>query len=215
MFTQYQNSHLYIGLFAILAGVGGSYVLPSSQLGQPQEAPFEEARLQTVNSEKGASEQAEPQRTTLASQNQLHGQKAPDFELERMNGETFRLSDHRGEVIVVNFWATWCPPCKKEIPGFVKLQEEFSGEGLTFVGVSLDEEGFEVVRPFAEKMSINYPLVVDDGSVAQKYGGVRALPTSFVVGPEGDIQYARPGFLPKSELRAQLTSLLKEAEPSS
>ncbi len=145
----------------------------------------------------------------------LQGQEAPDFALERMNGETFRLSDHRGEVVVVNFWATWCPPCRMEIPGFVELQEEFGEEGLTFVGVSLDEGGFEVVRPFAEEMGINYPLVVDDGTVASRFGGVPALPTTFVVGPEGTVQFARPGFLPEAELRIRLEPLLKNATPRS
>jgi cytochrome c biogenesis protein CcmG/thiol:disulfide interchange protein DsbE len=128
-----------------------------------------------------------------------------------MNGDSFRLADHRGEVVVVNFWATWCPPCRREIPGFIELQKEWGDKGLTFVGVSLDEEGFDAVRPYAEKMGINYPLVVDDGSVAQKYEGVSALPTSFVVGPEGTVQYARPGFLPESVLRDQVAPLLKRA----
>jgi cytochrome c biogenesis protein CcmG/thiol:disulfide interchange protein DsbE len=128
-----------------------------------------------------------------------------------MNGDSFRLADHRGEVVVVNFWATWCPPCRREIPGFIELQKEWGDKGLTFVGVSLDEEGFDAVRPYAEKMGINYPLVVDDGSVAQKYGGVSALPTSFIVGPEGTVQYARPGFLPESVLRDQVAPLLKRA----
>jgi cytochrome c biogenesis protein CcmG/thiol:disulfide interchange protein DsbE len=128
-----------------------------------------------------------------------------------MNGDSFRLADHRGEVVVVNFWATWCPPCRREIPGFIELQKEWGDKGLTFVGVSLDEEGFDAVRPYAEKMGINYPLVVDDGSVAQKYGGVSALPTSFIVGPEGTVQHARPGFLPESVLRDQVAPLLKRA----
>mgnify|MGYP006279514847 FL=1 len=152
------------------------------------------------------------QRPTNSSyQHPLQSQKAPDFTLERMNGDSFRLADHRGEVVVVNFWATWCPPCRREIPGFIELQKEWGDKGLTFVGVSLDEEGFDAVRPYAEKMGINYPLVVDDGSVAQKYEGVSALPTSFVVGPEGTVQYARPGFLPESVLRDQVAPLLKRA----
>mgnify|MGYP006289350905 CR=1 FL=1 len=145
----------------------------------------------------------------------LEGEPAPEFALERMNGETFRLSDHRGEIVVVNFWATWCPPCRKEIPGFIQLQKELGAEGMTIVGVSLDDQGFEAVRPYAEEMGINYPLVVGGDRLTQKYGGVRALPTSFVVGPEGTVQYARPGFLPEAELRRQLKPLLKRVEPNS
>lgn len=149
------------------------------------------------------------------SRSEFAGDEAPDFTLKRMNGETFTLSAHRGEVVVVNFWATWCPPCRKEIPGFIKLQKELKGEGLTFVGVSLDQNGFEAVRPYAEKMGINYPLVVDDGSVSRKYGGVRALPTTFVVAPDGTVAFARPGFMPEQELRTRLKPLLKRAEPAS
>lgn len=142
----------------------------------------------------------------------LEGEPAPEFALKRMNGGTFRLSDHRGEIVVVNFWATWCPPCRKEIPGFIQLQKEFETEGVTFVGISLDDTGFEAVRPYAEKMGINYPLVVGSDRLTRTYGGVRALPTSFVVGPEGIVQYARPGFLPEAELRRQLKPLLKRVE---
>ena len=141
----------------------------------------------------------------------LQDQPAPDFALERMNGERFRLSDHRGEVVVVNFWATWCPPCRQEIPIFVELQEEYGSDGLTFVGISLDQEGFAAVRPFAQEMDINYPLVVDDGTVANRYGGVRGLPMSFVVAPNGTIAYVRPGYFPEAELREQVIPLLDEA----
>jgi cytochrome c biogenesis protein CcmG/thiol:disulfide interchange protein DsbE len=131
-----------------------------------------------------------------------------------MSGETFRLSDHRGEIVVVNFWATWCPPCRKEIPGFIQLQKEFGTEGMTIVGISLDDQGFEAVQPYAEEMGINYPLVVGSDRLTRKYGGVRALPTSFVVGPKGTVQYARPGFLPEAELRRQLQPLLKRLKTS-
>ncbi len=161
----------------------------------------------------GSAQPAErPPARSDPPQHPLQGEPAPEFAREQMNGETFRLADHRGEIVVVNFWATWCPPCRKEIPGFIQLQKEFGAEGVTFVGVSLDETGFEAVRPYAEKMDINYPLVVGSDRLTRTYGGVRALPTSFVVGPEGTVQYARPGFLPEAELRRQLEPLLKRVE---
>lgn len=138
-------------------------------------------------------------------------QLAPDFTLKRMDGSTFRLSDHRGQVVVVNFWATWCPPCLEEIPGFVRLQEDLGPRGLVFVGVSTDDEGFDVVRPYAEKMDINYPLVVDDGTVAPQYGGIYALPMSFVIDAKGTVRYFQPGMLPEEALRPVLVRLLDEA----
>lgn len=138
--------------------------------------------------------------------------KAPDFQLQRMNGETFRLSDHFGKVIVLNFWATWCPPCRKEIPDFIDMQNKYGKEGLLFVGVAEDKEGWKVVRPFARKMDINYPIVVDDGAVASRYGGIRGLPTSFIIGRDGEIHHVVPGMMRRDLLESELTKLLASAD---
>ena len=147
--------------------------------------------------------------TSAASQRAAeNARRAPDFSLKQMNGDTFRLSDHRGEIVVLNFWATWCPPCRQEIPGFIALQNEFENQGVTFVGVSLNKDGFSSVRPYAEKMGINYPLVVDDGSVAPKYGGIRILPSTVLIGPEGTIQHRKVGYFPEEQLRSQLNAML-------
>lgn len=135
-------------------------------------------------------------------------QEAPDFALPTMDGETFRLSAHRGKVVVINFWATWCAPCREEIPMFVRLQRELGDDGLQFIGVSLDEEGFEVVRPFARWMEVNYPMVVDDGTVAPQYGGIPTVPTTFVIGPEGQVHGYAPGLVTESVLRPQVEELL-------
>lgn len=133
---------------------------------------------------------------------------APDFTLPTLEGGTFDLSEHRGEVVVLNFWATWCGPCRIEIPDFVRLQEELGDEGVQFVGVSLDEAGFEVVRPFAEEFGINYPLVVDDGALAEQYGGVYGLPTTFIIDREGRVRRAVPGMMTEEMLRPMLEELL-------
>ncbi|MCS3676312.1 peroxiredoxin [Salinibacter ruber] len=134
--------------------------------------------------------------------------KAPDFALERLNGETFRLSEHRGTVVVINFWATWCPPCRKEVPDFVDLQKSMTGEVL-FVGVSLDEGGAEKVRDFTEKFGVNYPVVIDDGTVAKKYGPIPVIPTSFVVDPKGRVRLRSVGLLTKETLRPVLRALVR------
>ena len=198
---------LSIGLVIVLltALIGGGYAFltdspPDGLTDGPPSASVSPSEPSTPAAARGGAEHA------------LQSQKAPDFSLKQMNGETFRLSDHRGEVVVVNFWATWCPPCRMEIPGFIKLQKELRDRGLTFVGISLDEGGFDTVRPYAQEMKINYPLVLGRASVVQKYGGVRGLPTTFVVDPEGRIAFARSGFLSEKQLRETLEPLLKQAD---
>jgi peroxiredoxin len=132
--------------------------------------------------------------------------EAPDFTLERLSGETFRLSDQRGTVVVINFWATWCLPCRKEIPDFIELQQSMKGDVL-FVGVSLDKRGKEKVRAFADGLDVNYPIVIDDGAATEKYGPIPVIPTSFVVGRDGRVRLQSVGLLTKKKLRPVLRKL--------
>lgn len=139
---------------------------------------------------------------------------APDFVLNTIDNETFHLRDYRGKVVVLNFWATWCPPCRREIPDLVALQKELGDQGLQIVGVALERDaGVKAVRSFAEKMDINYPVGLGDGSIAQRYGGVRSLPTTFVIGPEGNIRGQIPGLVTEERLRPGLEKLLEGASP--
>ena len=136
---------------------------------------------------------------------------APDFSLETIDGDTFRLSQHQGKVVVLNFWATWCGPCRHEIPDFIELQRQHSDRGLQFVGVALQRgAGTDAVRRYVEHMGINYPVGVDDGTIAQKYGGVRRLPTTVVIGPEGTVRQRIPGVVPVKMLRSGLERLLPD-----
>ena len=154
----------------------------------------------------GQEERSEP--TASPSEESI---EAPDFALERLNGETFRLSEHRGTVVAINFWATWCPPCREEIPEFVELQEEMKGEML-FVGVSLDKGPPAEVRSFAEEFGINYPIVIDDGTAVEEYGPIAGIPTTFLVGPEGTVRLQAMGQLTKESLRPVLQALAEGEE---
>lgn len=133
---------------------------------------------------------------------------APDFELPTGSGEPFRLSEHRGEVVVLNVWATWCPPCRHEIPDFIELQDELGDRGLTVVGVSLDEDGWDAVRPFAEEIGITYPIAVDDGTVEGLYGPTVSLPTTFVIDRDGNVAHYIPGMILRDDLEPLLRPLL-------
>lgn len=132
---------------------------------------------------------------------------APDFTLKNRDGELFTLSEHEGKVVVLNFWATWCAPCRKEIPDFMELHEELNDDGVLFAGISLDEEGWGKVRPYANDMGINYPIMLDDGRVSRDYGPIRAIPTTFIINKKGKVEYVAPGMLTKERLKPILKKL--------
>ena len=135
---------------------------------------------------------------------------APDFALETIAGETFRLSEQRGRVVVLNFWATWCAPCRYEIPDFVALQEEFGTDDVVFVGVSTERRNRQGVAHFAEEMEITYPIGVDDGSADRAYGPILALPTTFLIDRAGRVRAHVPGMVAREMLEPALRALLLE-----
>ena len=112
---------------------------------------------------------------------------APDFQLADATGASFRLSDYRGKVVVLSFWASWCDPCRAEIPRLIELQRTRANEGLAVVAISLDEDGWKAVRPLLTSEKINYRVAIGDDALAKKYGGVDALPETFVIDREGRI----------------------------
>ncbi len=134
---------------------------------------------------------------------------APDFALKDMNGKTIRLSDYRGQVVLLNFWATWCGPCKIEIPWFVEFQRTYKDRGFTVIGVSVDEDGWEAVRPFLASRQVNYPVVVSTVEVEQKYGGVEALPMSFLIDREGRIASTHLGLVTRKTYEEEIRQLLE------
>jgi peroxiredoxin len=140
--------------------------------------------------------------------NQAERKPAPDFELKDINGKVIRLSDYRGQVVLLNFWATWCGPCKIEIPWFVEFQRTYKDRGFTVIGVSVDEDGWEAVRPFLAGRQVNYPVVVSTPEVEQKYGGVEALPMSFLIDREGRIASTHVGLVTKKTYEDEIRQLL-------
>lgn len=133
---------------------------------------------------------------------------APDFALATLGGDTLRMADLHGQWVLMNFWATWCAPCLAEIPELAALHSDLHEHGFQVVGVSMDDAGFEVVRPFAERLGIPYPLVVDDGTLAEKYGGVYNLPTTFLVDADGQIINRFVGIFPTAEMRDPLRDMM-------
>jgi len=134
---------------------------------------------------------------------------APDFTLPQLNGKSLTLSDFKGKVIILNFWATWCPPCRMEIPDFVELFEKYKDEGLVIIGVSLDGGDSRSVKQFSEKYKINYPIVLGNAKVTKDYGGVRAIPATFVINRKGNIKEKYIGYQPRSTFEEEAKKLLE------
>jgi thiol-disulfide isomerase/thioredoxin len=115
------------------------------------------------------------------------GAPAPDFALQSLDGKTVRLSDFRGKAVLLNFWATWCTPCRLEMPWFVELQKQYGPQGLEVLGVAMDDAGKDKIAKFAQDMGVNYPVLLGKESVGDEYGGVEYLPTSFYIDRDGKV----------------------------
>ncbi len=118
---------------------------------------------------------------------QLAGQPAPDFELQSIDGKNIKLSDFRGKAVLLNFWATYCGPCKIEMPWFVALQNQYGPQGLQIIGVDMEDASTEDVAKFAKDMGVNYPILLGKEAVGQSYGGVDVLPTTFFIDRTGKV----------------------------
>ena len=136
---------------------------------------------------------------------------APDFALKDADGRTVNLSDYRGKVVLLNFWATWCTPCAIEIPWFTEFEQKHKDRGFAVLGISMDEGGWDVVKPYVSRARVNYRILMGDGSVAFLYGGVDALPTSFLIDREGKVASVHVGLVRKSDYEDDISVLLQAA----
>src|ERR1035441_697377 len=118
---------------------------------------------------------------------QLMGAIAPDFELASLDGGNVKLSSLRGKAVLLNFWATYCGPCKVEMPWFVELQKEYGPQGFQIVGVAMDDASTEDIAKFTKEMGVNYPILLGKESVSETYGGVGVLPTTFFIDRDGKL----------------------------
>jgi len=137
------------------------------------------------------------------------GSQAPDFALTDLSGKTVHLSDFKGKVVIVDFWATWCGPCRVEIPDFVKLQSKYKDKGLEIVGLSLDADGEKAVKPFVDKHDINYTMLLANDETAKSYGGILGIPTTFVIDRQGRIVQKFVGVMPAKTFEDTIQPLLE------
>jgi cytochrome c biogenesis protein CcmG/thiol:disulfide interchange protein DsbE len=134
--------------------------------------------------------------------------KAPDFKLKNADGQDVKLSDFRGKVVLLNFWATWCGPCQFEIPWFVDFENKYGSSGFTVLGVSMDDDGWKVVKPFLAEKKVNYPVLLGDEKMNQAYGGIDSLPTTLMLDQDGRIAFIHAGLISKKIYQQEIDELL-------
>jgi cytochrome c biogenesis protein CcmG/thiol:disulfide interchange protein DsbE len=136
------------------------------------------------------------------------GRVASDFELHALDGRLVRLSDFRGRLVLVNFWATWCAPCRVEMPWLREFDGRYGLQGLTILGVSVDDGGRDRIERFVRGLRVEYPILLSDGKVDLRYGGVRFLPQTFFVGRDGRIIRRAYGIRTHEDFEAEIRSAL-------
>lgn len=132
---------------------------------------------------------------------------APDFTLQDLDGKTVTLSEFKGKVVVIDFWATWCPPCRASIPGLESIHREYSSKGVVLLGVSLDDGGWDYVKSFRQEYGITYRILKGTEDVATKYM-VRSIPMIVLVDREGKMQKRLLGFGVEEELQKEIKAVL-------
>ena len=141
------------------------------------------------------------------------GQFAPDFKLQDVRtGQGVELSEFKGKAILLNFWATWCAPCKLEIPWFVDLQKHYGAQGLQVVGIAMDDAGAVTIAKFANEMNVNYPVLQGTEKVANLYGGVDGLPVTFYIARDGRVVKQVVGVRSRSDVEDIVQSVLRSGQ---
>jgi len=138
----------------------------------------------------------------------VRGKLAPDFELTSLDGKRVKLSDYRGKAVLLNFWATWCSPCKVEMPWFVDLQKKYGNDGLVVLGVAMDDSDSSKIAQFASEMGVNYPVLLGTDKISEEYGNVEFLPTSFYIDREGRFVGKGVGLLARREIEGNVQKAL-------
>jgi peroxiredoxin len=135
--------------------------------------------------------------------------QTPDFALKDSTGKTVQLSDYHGKVVLLNFWATWCGPCKIEIPWFMEFQREYKDHDFAVLGVSMDEDGWDSVRPYMKEHQFNYPVVIGNDDVGKLFGEIDDLPTTFIIDRDGRIAKKHVGLISKNDYKDEIGALMK------
>ena len=169
-----------------------------------------------VVSAPASSAQPSAEAETDAVTSPLLGKPAPDFLLRDVAGHKLSLEDFRGEAVVINFWATWCAPCRVEMPWFIALQQKYAAQGFTVVGIDQDfPEDLPKVPGFAKEMKLNYPVLYGDKTTYDAYGCCEYLPMSYYIDREGTVRIATIGLGDRERMETYVRRLLQAVPPNS
>jgi len=135
---------------------------------------------------------------------------APEFSLQSTDGKTVSLKDYKGKIVILDFWATWCGPCRRGIPDLISLQDKYKND-LRVIGISLDTSTKNDVIPFAKKFNINYPVVYGDENITKDYGGIEAIPTTIVIDQNGGIVAKYVGLVDKETFTKHIEDLISKS----
>ena len=163
----------------------------------------------------GQPGQAEEPNDADGDEPHLDGKAAPAFSLVSLDGKKVSLSDYKGRAVLVNFWATWCGPCKVEMPWFEEFQKQYAGQGLVILGLTADADaGKDEIAKVAQKSGVTYPILLADDKVEGAYGGVDVLPMSFYIDRNGVVVEETAGLGPKDEIEAHIKKALASGAPA-
>jgi cytochrome c biogenesis protein CcmG/thiol:disulfide interchange protein DsbE len=136
------------------------------------------------------------------------GNKMPDFVLPNLEGEMIPSSDLSGKVVLIDFWATWCPPCRLEVPHLIELHDSYKSQGFEILGIALDNQGAEVVEPYVRENGITYPIVIGNPEVVMAFGGLTGIPTAIMVDRSGNMVRKYVGYTEKAVFEEDIKRLL-------
>ena len=144
--------------------------------------------------------------TCLPKNARIH---SPELKVNTFNAGEVSLAEQKGKVVILDFWATWCPPCRMEIPGFIDIKKSYPDSLVQIIGIAL-ERNPNKVQEFMKKMGINYPIAMGSREIVSKFGNIQAIPTTFVIDPEGNICQRYVGYTPKDKFINDIERLLRE-----
>jgi peroxiredoxin len=150
-----------------------------------------------------------PKSTPAAAENG-NRKAAANFSLLDTSGVQITLADYKGKVVLLNFWATWCGPCKIEIPWFIEFNKTYKDRGFAVLGVSLDDDGWKSVKPYVAEKKMDYPVVVGNDQLSRSYGGIDSLPTTFIIDRDGRVAFVHMGLAGRDTYQKEIRSLLDE-----